>query len=91
MNNKHFNIRVSGKVQAVDFRYNAQQTAEELGLCGYVKNEYDGSVYLEVEGDEKKLAKFVDWCRHGSAYSKVLELEISEDDFKSFSDFRIEY
>jgi len=88
---KHLNIQVFGKVQAVGFRYHAQQKAEELGLYGFAKNEYDGSVYLEVEGEEKMLEKFVQWCKKGPNHSEISSLEINKDDFKNFSNFRIEY
>lgn len=39
-----------GRVQGVGFRYYAVQKANQLGLTGWVKNLYDGSVEREVEG-----------------------------------------
>ena len=42
---------VSGKVQGVGFRYRARYAAQNLGLTGWVENEDDGSVTLEVQGD----------------------------------------
>lgn len=41
-----------GRVQGVGFRYKARYMADSLGLTGYVHNEYDGSVKMEVQGDE---------------------------------------
>ena len=41
-----------GRVQGVGFRYYAVQKANQLGLTGWVKNLYDGSVEMEVEGEE---------------------------------------
>ena len=38
-----------GRVQGVGFRYYAVQKANQLGLTGWVKNLYDGSVEMEVE------------------------------------------
>ena len=42
-----------GRVQGVGFRYYAVQKANQLGLTGWVKNLYDGSVEMEVEGQEE--------------------------------------
>lgn len=41
-----------GRVQGVGFRYTARFAAESLGLTGWVKNEWDGSVLMEVQGGE---------------------------------------
>ncbi len=40
-----------GQVQGVGFRYSATHLAEMLGLTGWVRNEYDGSVSVEIQGD----------------------------------------
>ncbi len=49
---RHLDIHISGKVQRVFFRKNAAAQARKLGLTGFVKNEDDGSVYIETEGEE---------------------------------------
>lgn len=45
---------IQGQVQGVGFRYRAQYAAQNLGLTGWVQNEDDGSVTLEVQGDPEK-------------------------------------
>ena len=45
-------IVVRGRVQGVFFRASAAEKAAELRLAGFVRNEPDGSVYMEAEGDE---------------------------------------
>ena len=44
----------TGSVQGVGFRYRAQYAAQLLDLTGWVENEDDGSVTLEVQGDPDK-------------------------------------
>ena len=45
-------ITFYGRVQGVGFRYHARHAAGALGLTGWVTNAYDGSVSMEVQGDE---------------------------------------
>lgn len=48
-----------GRVQGVGFRYTARFAAESLGLTGWVKNEWDGSVLMEVQGGELLVNKLM--------------------------------
>ncbi len=52
-------------VQGVGFRYTAMHAANMYRLTGYVKNEYDGSVTCEVQGDEDAIDRFVSAVRSG--------------------------
>ena len=44
-----------GKVQAVGFRFQAQNAARHHRVTGWVKNEYDGSVTMEIQGTEQQI------------------------------------
>ena len=48
---------IEGQVQGVGFRYRARYAAQSLALTGWVQNEDDGSVTLEVQGDPDKFMK----------------------------------
>lgn len=48
-----------GRVQGVGFRYYVVQKANQLGLTGWVKNLYDGSVEMEVEGQEELIDQLI--------------------------------
>ena len=50
---KHF--RFYGEVQGVGFRFQAMRAADSLGLSGWVKNEMDGSVTMEIQGREEEI------------------------------------
>lgn len=86
---KHFNILISGKVQGVFFRASAKQKADELGLYGFVRNEKNNRVYLEVEGEEAAIKKFIDWCYIGPPDSLVEKVEITESSLKKIWRFEI--
>ena len=75
----------------VTFRYSSREKAEALGLAGFVRNEPDGGIYLEAEGEEKNLKKFLDWCRQGPAWAKVERVEVKEEGIKNYKNFEIRY
>ncbi len=54
---KHFIFY--GSVQGVGFRYRAFYQASRLGLSGWVRNLYDGTVEMEVEGKEEDIQALV--------------------------------
>ena len=88
---KHLNIKVSGKVQGVAFRYAARSTALTLGVYGFVKNLPDGSVYIEAEGGQEQVDAFVAWCRQGPSRARIDTITIIETAVQGFNDFEIRY
>jgi acylphosphatase len=62
---KRYRLHFYGMVQGVGFRYTAMHAANMYRLTGYVKNEYDGSVTCEVQGDEDAIDRFVSAVRSG--------------------------
>lgn len=48
-----------GSVQGVGFRWRAMQAAKLYGLTGWVRNDWDGSVTMELQGEEKLLNKVI--------------------------------
>lgn len=71
---KRLRISVSGRVQGVFFRANARQEAKRLGLTGFAHNEPDGSVMIEIQGDDHATQTFLVWARHGSGLARVDDL-----------------
>ncbi len=48
----------SGRVQGVGFRATSREIARGFAVTGLVRNEPDGTVLLEVQGEEKELSAF---------------------------------
>jgi acylphosphatase len=51
-------IRYTGRVQGVGFRATARDVARAFAVTGWVRNEPDGSVALEVQGPPDEIAAF---------------------------------
>lgn len=77
---KSISISVQGKVQGVAFRYYTLHKAIELNLSGFVRNQTDGSVYIEATGPEKDIEIFSLWCNYGPSRARVdtIDREIIE-------------
>jgi len=69
-------IRVTGRVQGVSFRYHAQAEARRFGVAGWVRNEPDGSVAAHLEGDPESVDAMLAWCREGPAYARVAGVDV---------------
>ncbi len=77
----------TGRVQGVGFRYKASHVANQYRLTGYVKNEYDGSVSMEVQGSEQEIYMFLKMLasdRYIDIYDLAKERIPIEDDERSF-------
>ena len=85
---KRYRLSFYGIVQGVGFRYTAMHAANMYRLTGYVKNEYDGSVTCEVQGDEEAIGSFVATISKGrfidisGINKKVLEIIPDERSFE---------
>lgn len=86
---KHIKIKVIGQVQGVFFRASTKAVADQMGIKGLVKNEKDGSVYIEAEGAETFLEMFVEWCNEGPDKSKVEKVEITDGELKNYRNFEV--
>ena len=82
-------LRILGRVQGVGFRYSTQERAAQLELCGIVRNEPDGSVYVHAEGDSANLAEFLKWCDHGPRSARVEDVIRRETAPQDLIGFRI--
>ena len=85
----HYSIIIKGKVQGVSYRQHTKNKAQDLKIKGFIKNMIDGSVYMEIEGDEKNIQELVDWCHIGSPLSRVVSVELERGKLKGFDNFQI--
>lgn len=85
-----YEIRISGNVQGVGFRYFTQKQAKTLNLSGWVRNTLDGGVLATVQGPLHAIESFIDYMWIGPPHSDVksvtkVEMQIIEE----FTDFEV--
>lgn len=82
----------SGRVQGVGFRFFVQQNSQELGLTGWVRNMSDGTVTMEVQGEQASVDELEKRLKAGNAFIKVKSLTLeARDVVPGESGFSIRY
>lgn len=73
---KEVHMKISGRVQGVCYRAEAQEKARELEISGWIRNKLDGSVECRAQGDDQSLVQFIAWCRLGPKGAKVQHVQV---------------
>jgi len=82
-------IKVKGKVQGVGFRYYTLKAALDNNIKGFVRNQGDGSVYIEAVGNIDDIEVFIDWCKVGPQWANVTNVLVSDSEIGSYSKFEV--
>ena len=67
-------LKIYGQVQGVGFRYRANYAANSLGVTGWVRNEWDGTVEMEVQGTESQINQLLTLIKKGT-YVNIEEIK----------------
>lgn len=70
-------MKITGQVQGVGFRYRARYAASHLGVTGWVKNQWDGSVELEAQGTIEQIDQMLKVINE-SPYIRIAWIERKE-------------
>lgn len=52
-------LRFTGSVQGVGFRWRAIHAANAVGATGWVRNDFDGAVSMEIQGTEEQIDQVI--------------------------------
>ena len=76
-----------GWVQGVGFRWRARQAADLYGCTGWVRNEWDGTVSMEIQGSEAQIDRVLQtlerapWIRIEGINSRTIPVDPDERGF----------
>ena len=68
-------LTFSGDVQGVGFRWRARHAARAVGATGWVRNERDGRVSMELQGTEEQIDQVLD-ARERGLYIRIRDIEV---------------
>lgn len=75
---RRVHLRITGLVQGVSYRANAQVLASRLGVRGWIKNLPNGEVESVAEGAPEPLERYIVWCRRGPSGARVDSVYVDE-------------
>lgn len=90
MERRAVDVRAIGHVQGVFFRARCAEEAGRLGVTGWVRNEYDGSVRGHFEGSRDAVDTLVAWCHDGSERAVVQRVEVTDAPMEGCTGFEAE-
>ena len=82
-------LTIHGHVQGVGFRYFVMQKAENYGISGFVKNQLNGDVYVEAEGEPEQLELFIQTCKLGPSHAWVEKVDVQYCPVQGFNGFHV--
>ena len=85
------NIKITGKVQGVGFRYFVLRQAQELSINGWVSNKPNGDVGALAQGEKADLERFIAKVKQGPSFSRVDDVILNwEDGQENYTSFEID-
>lgn len=76
-----------GFVQGVGFRWRARQAADLYGCTGWVRNEWDGTVEMEIQGKEEQIDRVIQSINAGR-YVFIERMDVQTIPVEKESSFR---
>ncbi len=86
---KSVRLYINGTVQGIFFRGFVKENAEKLNVKGFVRNLEDGRVEAFLEGNSEDVNKMIELCKKGNKHSQIRNVEIKEEKFQDFKNFKI--
>jgi acylphosphatase len=74
---KAVRVRIEGRVQGVWFRAWTTETATALGLEGWVRNRFDGTVEASFAGPAAVVDKMIAACHQGPPHAVVTNVNVT--------------
>lgn len=87
---KQAHVFISGRVQAVGYRYFVKQSARKFGITGWVRNTENGGVEAVFQGDEKVIEQLIELCKKGPFMADVKNVELDWEEGEPMKDFVIQ-
>ena len=69
---------IHGRVQGVGFRFSLADTAQALGVEGWVRNRRDGRVEALLRGEQRVVDAVLAWAERGPPAARVTRVEVRD-------------
>ncbi|MGH3052468.1 MAG: acylphosphatase [Gaiellaceae bacterium] len=82
-------VVIHGQVQGVFFRDTARRLAEQHGVAGWARNNWDGTVEAVFEGEPEAVERLVAFAHEGPRGAGVQEVDVHDEDEQGLRGFDV--
>ena len=87
-----YEIKITGRVQGVGYRYFVHGIATRHNINGWVRNTYSGGILVMAKGEKTDIETFLDHLRVGPPLARITNfIKQSVPVDESLKGFRIKY
>ncbi|MBN2093806.1 MAG: acylphosphatase [Candidatus Zambryskibacteria bacterium] len=83
----HINAKIWGEVQGIGLRYMAKVKAGKFDIKGFIRNDPDNTVYMEIEGKKEAVEGFLNWLQRDFKQAKITRFESEKGIVENFKNF----
>ena len=77
---KVVHLLIFGSIQNIGYRKFVRQNAIKLGLVGWARNLPEGTVEVEVSGEEENIQRLIQLCKKGPFLAEVKAVDVMEEE-----------
>jgi acylphosphatase len=87
---QHLNLEIYSRAKDPFFLRTLRHKANALELKGFIETREDGAIYVELEGEDENVKKFLAEYQHGDESKSIIRMEPSfTNDYKGYDSFEI--
>lgn len=86
---KSLRLFITGNLQSMYSKQFVKENADANHVRGFMRNLEDGRVEIFLEGMKENVDAMVDICKAGPKFTQVRNVDIKEERFQDFKDFKV--
>ncbi len=86
---KSVRLTIQGSIQKVFFNRFIKESADNLGIKGFIRNKEDGLVEIFIEGSTNEVNNMILACKTGPQHTMIRSVVEKEEKHQGFKEFKV--
>jgi acylphosphatase len=87
---KHLDILIIGDLKNAAFAFLTIRAASEYNISGFVGYTVDKNIFIEAEGYDPQLEKFIEWCKKEKSGAEIKKVITKNGKIQNYKKFEME-
>jgi acylphosphatase len=87
---KHLDILIRGDLKNAAFAFLTIKAASQFNIKGIVRYTIDKNIFIEAEGLESQLEKFIEWCKQEKIGAEIKKVVIKNGEIQNYKTFEMD-